>query len=535
MRINLREQTEITEFITSNTALDRPRRSPENSQTSSRTNLKSAVSPKEHSPASTFSPASTETSSSNSETVGNESAVTGADENPSQQTLKTLLFEFAVEDTGPGIPEHLQKRVFEPFVQGDLRLSKRYGGTGLGLSICAQLTKLMHGAINLKSLEQTGSTFTVQLPLGFVRDGASNMLASEFAELLLPITKHQAMSRTAGSPTSNDNNGAHSARPYDGTNGKEGLTNGPGFGRTNKPVLPTLDRPYYTPSGALQPTPANESSEIDFHTPESGTVYFTGSASTIIATPGEFIGMESLRVLIAEDNMVNQEVVSRMLKLEHISDITFAKDGREAVDYVKEALEKRRNFNLVFMDIQMPNVDGLEATQTIRKLGYTAPIVALTAFAEDSNVKECREAGMNSFLAKPIKRTELRKVLMEYCRHPSKEEMDKEKAEWDAMDEERRALQEKPMAAGPLSRSATTTGNDKSTSEVSEKWWGQEQHNSDSGKENTEASTVTAVEEINGVHMANGANGAKRVNMVAGPSGEQAGINSVNDSVGKSS
>lgn len=407
------------------------------------------------------------------------------------QTVKTLLFEFAIEDTGPGIPEHLQERVFEPFVQGDSRLSKRYGGTGLGLSICAQLTTMMRGTISLESLEQNGSIFTVKLPFGFVRNGASKMLASEFAELLLPITNHKAMSRIAVNSTSKGKNGAHLTESHDGNNNKEGPTNGANFGRTNTPVLPALGRPYYTPSGSLQSTPENEG-EIDYHTPGGDTIYSTGSAPTIIAIPGEFIGMESLRVLVAEDNMVNQEVVSRMLKLEHINDITFAKDGREAVDCVKEALEQRRNFNLVFMDIQMPNVDGLEATQIIRQLGYTAPIVALTAFAEDSNVKECREAGMDSFLAKPIKRTELRKVLMEYCRHPSKEEMDREKAEWDAIDEDKRAMQKKDilsMAAGPQSKSTATTRKDRSISEVGEKWGDQKQHNSDSVKENAETST----------------------------------------------
>ncbi|KAF8450198.1 hypothetical protein BGX38DRAFT_1092221 [Terfezia claveryi] len=336
----------------------------------------------------TESIASSQATSSTSLKADSQDAAMEIPRNPAQ-LVKTLLFEFAIEDTGPGIPEHLQERVFEPFVQGDSRLSKRYGGTGLGLSICAQLTTMMRGTISLESLEQSGSIFTVKLPFGFVRN----------------------------------------------------------------------------------------------------------------ATPGEFIGMESLRVLVAEDNMVNQEVVSRMLKLEHINDITFAKDGREAVNCVKEALEQRRNFNLVFMDIQMPNVDGLEATQIIRQLGYTAPIVALTAFAEDSNVKECREAGMDSFLAKPIKRTELRKVLMEYCRHPSKEEMDREKAEWDAIDEDKRAMQKKDllsMAAGSQSESTATTRKDRSISEVGEKWWDQKQHNSDSDKENAEMSTATAVEEING-------------------------------------
>jgi osomolarity two-component system sensor histidine kinase SLN1 len=105
-----------------------------------------------------------------------------------------------------------------------------------------------------------------------------------------------------------------------------------------------------------------------------------------------------LRVLVAEDNLVNQEVVLRMLKLEDIYDVVVAKDGQEAYDMVKESMEKGQYFDLIFMDIQMPNLDGLQSTRLIRQMGYSAPIVALTAFAEESNVKECYDSGMNHFL-----------------------------------------------------------------------------------------------------------------------------------------
>lgn len=83
---------------------------------------------------------------------------------------KTYLFEFEVEDTGPGIADHMQQRVFEPFVQGDLGLSKKYGGTGLGLSICSQLATLMGGSVSLRSTVGVGTTFTVQLPLKYTKE-----------------------------------------------------------------------------------------------------------------------------------------------------------------------------------------------------------------------------------------------------------------------------------------------------------------------------------------------------------------------------
>lgn len=106
-----------------------------------------------------------------------------------------------------------------------------------------------------------------------------------------------------------------------------------------------------------------------------------------------------------------------MLKLEDIYDVTVAKDGQEALDLVKESMrgDDPHPFNLIFMDVQMPNVDGLQSTRLIREIGYSAPIVALTAFAEESNVKDCLDSGMNYFLSKPIRRPQLKKVLKEYC------------------------------------------------------------------------------------------------------------------------
>lgn len=98
-----------------------------------------------------------------------------------------------------------------------------------------------------------------------------------------------------------------------------------------------------------------------------------------------------------------------------VIDVTVAKDGQEAVERIKEAISQNRRFDLVLMDIQMPNLDGLESTRQIRHMGYQYPIVALTAFAEESNIKECLDAGMNYFLSKPIRRKQLKSVLTKYC------------------------------------------------------------------------------------------------------------------------
>lgn len=78
-------------------------------------------------------------------------------------------------------------------------------------------------------------------------------------------------------------------------------------------------------------------------------------------------------------------------------------------------MQQSKLFNLIFMDVQMPNLDGLQSTRLIRQMGYSAPIIALTAFSEESNVKECIDSGMDGFLAKPLRRPAFKQVLKRYC------------------------------------------------------------------------------------------------------------------------
>ena len=133
-------------------------------------------------------------------------------------------------------------------------------------------------------------------------------------------------------------------------------------------------------------------------------------------------GQAKLRVLVADDNSTNVEVVSRMLKLEDVYDVTIAKDGQEAYDMVKATMQQNQFFDVIFMDVQMPNVDGLQSTRLIRQMGYTSPIVALTAFSEESNVRECMDSGMNEFLSKPIRRPALKQVLKKFATIPEEPE-----------------------------------------------------------------------------------------------------------------
>lgn len=314
---------------------------------------------------------------------------------------KMIMFEFEVIDTGPGIPEHLHQQIFEPFVQGDLGLSKKYGGTGLGLSICSQLAGLMHGNMTIKSELGQGSTFSMRIPLRHLLNKADSTASSNASangdaastfstysvgmDASSPLRKSGHADETMVDPQALPPPSPLPDKAFDGS----------------QPRLVGLSQPYFAS-----------------HQPMESPNSQVGAMEQIEAAASS---SGKIRVLVAEDNKVNQEVVLRMLKLEDIYDVTVAKDGQEALDLVKESMSatgegnKKGPFNLIFMDVQMPNLDGLQSTKLIRECGFDAPIVALTAFAEESNVKDCLDSGMNYFLSKPIRRPALKKVLKEYC------------------------------------------------------------------------------------------------------------------------
>ncbi|KAI0431227.1 osmosensing histidine protein kinase SLN1 [Xylaria sp. FL1042] len=305
---------------------------------------------------------------------------------PPPLNAKPFMFEFEVEDTGPGIPEHMRARVFEPFVQGDLGLSKKFGGTGLGLSICQQLANLMGGSITMSSTLGVGTVFTMRIPLKYTKDKSSSTASSSIKSRPTSVTSAEGEIR-------------RSSLPQTSAEVKASVLD-------QQPRLVGLSQPFFTsnPKTGNKPKP----------TPEDQMK----AAEKARADKGE----GRLRVLVAEDNPTNIEVVSRMLKLEDVYDVTIAKDGQEAYDLVKANMENNTDFDLIFMDIQMPNVDGLQSTRLIREAGYSAPIVALTAFSDESNVKNCIESGMNEFLSKPIRRPALKRVLKKFATIPEEPE-----------------------------------------------------------------------------------------------------------------
>lgn len=307
---------------------------------------------------------------------------------PPPPGARSYLFEIEVEDTGPGIPEHMQQRVFEPFVQGDLGLSKKFGGTGLGLSICHQLAGLMGGSIGIKSTVGVGTTFTVRIPLKYTRERASSTASSS--------VKSRPPSIGSAPPE---------ADTHRNSVGSTTTTEAKVTVLESQPRLIGLSAPFFATSPGPSPTP---SKKRQLEAIDRARAAKAGG---------------KLRVLVADDNSVNVEVVSKLLRLEDIYDVTIAKDGQEAYDIVKASMDNNIRFDVIFMDIQMPNLDGLQSTRLIRKMGYEAPIVALTAFSEESNVKECMESGMDEFLAKPIRRPALKQVLKRFATIPEEPEV----------------------------------------------------------------------------------------------------------------
>lgn len=319
-----------------------------------------------------------------------------------------IYIEFDVRDTGPGIPEEQQRSIFEPFVQASAGLSRKHSGTGLGLSICLQLASLMRGTIGLTSTVGRGSTFTTKLPLRRIVGTASGR-------------NSLTMKNSDRMPTMGE-------RPTERVPTIAAMT-------ARSPVSPVAAAP---PDTAVPPPLTS--------TPSSQARAIGKAGKDIKAGKEAQQDFSNVRILVAEDNKVNQEVILRMLKLEKIFDVTIAHDGQAALDLIKastlssEATQdsdeqasssnsaedsvsssssttspRPHPYDLVFMDIQMPRMDGLTSTRLIRQHGYTGPIVALTAYAEQSNVEGCYQAGMDYFLAKPIKRPLLRKVLTDCC------------------------------------------------------------------------------------------------------------------------
>jgi PAS domain S-box-containing protein len=326
---------------------------------------------------------------------------------------------FTVEDTGIGIPPEKQGDLFQVFSQVDASVTRRFGGSGLGLAITRRLVEQMGGAVHLESTPGTGTRFLVDLPLqapaGLQPSSGSgehatrpvvllaspvqalrSSLASSLRRLGAEVAEQEVVDPTGPLPDGVEVVLVDTRAPasLDALRARYPVVRVvhlsslnqageavPGVLRLNRPILPATLRAVLSSRG--------------------------GPPSATIPVPAP--DQPRLSVLVAEDNLINAKVVTTLLRRDGHW-VVHAADGKAAV-----AAFTTTAFDVVLMDVQMPELDGLGATRAIRALeqerGGHVHIIALTASAMKGDVERCLEAGMDAFLAKPLNLAALRQLI----------------------------------------------------------------------------------------------------------------------------
>ncbi|ALA56947.1 Putative Histidine kinase (modular protein) [Nitrospira moscoviensis] len=385
----------------------------------------------------------------------------------------SALLRFEVTDTGIGLTEDAKSRLFQAFTQADGSTSRKYGGTGLGLAICKRLTEMMKGEIGLNSLSGTGTRvwFTIRLDKQKVQPNASLPTAESLCGLRVCLVDDNATNRMLlqyhafawgmSYDTAQDGpsalavmrKAAVQGAPFDlaivdmhmadmdGIQLGRAIKADPALASTRLVLLTSLGRrgdAHVARSAgfsAYLSKPVRKSQLHDCLRLVMGQSAAIASAAGMAQTSPPLITRHHvaeihahIRLLVVDDNPVNQKVAVRMLeKLGYRVDT--AGTGKEAL-----AVLARRSYSLVFMDCQMPEMDGFEATRLIRegeashvkreapapserhtlhpsRFTHRIPIIAMTANALESDRRRCLEAGMDDFISKPVANRELQDVL----------------------------------------------------------------------------------------------------------------------------
>lgn len=362
-----------------------------------------------------------------------------------------VYLKFIIADTGTGMSEDVKKRIFQPFVQGDASITRKYGGTGLGLVICKRLLELMSGSITVNSEKNKGSefTFTIKLKKSIETAKVQNYDPSiSLSKVRVLVVDDNEINRTvlesqlhswgmqcdladsAFTAISKLGESVVNSNPYslaiidcmmpvmDGIELVKKITAFPaleniriimlssiGFDVTNKELSDlginmSLSKPIrqsklYDAIISLLKMPLNKN-----HT-EQHKISYAIDRSTNNNKP------QTKQILIADDNPINQEVAMRILKhLGYKAD--FVNNGNEVLEYFKS-----NHYDLILMDCQMPEIDGYTATKQIRELESEqnltrTPIIAMTAHALRGDNEKCLAAGMDDYMSKPVRIDELK-------------------------------------------------------------------------------------------------------------------------------
>jgi signal transduction histidine kinase/CheY-like chemotaxis protein len=350
---------------------------------------------------------------------------------------------FVVTDTGIGIAAEKQVSIFDAFVQGDGSSTRKYGGTGLGLAICANLVDLMRGRVWVESESGKGSAFHFTGRFGRVSSTGLRQMRTSVEDLTgLPVlvvddnaTNRRILEETlrrwrmhpvtvAGGLQALEliREAEREGKPFrlvlvdqqmPGIDGFELIRRLVGRNAASSQSAPPPVMMLSSVGLLMNTSRCEELGISEYLTkPVSASALFEAIVRTLrvhVSTPlmlhEEIPATEGLNILVVEDDANSRTVVTNLLKRRGHS-ITVARDGAEALE-----LHAGRPVDLILMDVQMPNLGGLEAAAAIRKreasTGHRTPIVALTAHAMEGDRERCLRAGMDDYLSKPIRPAEL--------------------------------------------------------------------------------------------------------------------------------
>ena len=342
-----------------------------------------------------------------------------------------VYFRFSVCDNGCGISEEMQTRIFKPFEQESANTALSHGGSGLGLSITKNLVEMMHGAIKVESKKDLGTKFTVELPFdvditavqqdgsklkdirALIVDDDENTL--EYTSIVLERIGVEFETASDGDAAIKLLNDAHKSKSgYDicfvdwKMPGKNGID------------ITRKIRELYDQDTIVIIVSAYDLSEVEEEAKEAGanmfipkplfqsTVYnvlmtLSGGKYTKLTGDQTAYDFTGKRVLLAEDNELNREIATDLLEMVNLK-VDCANNGKEALDMFNASTVG--TYDAILMDVQMPIMDGYEATKEIRKSEHSQaksiPIFAMTANAFSEDVSAAFSAGMNGHIAKPI-------------------------------------------------------------------------------------------------------------------------------------
>ena len=357
-----------------------------------------------------------------------------------QETEKAVTIRFAIKDTGIGISQERQDAIFERFIQADGSTTRKYGGTGLGLSISRQLVELMGGEIKIQSQVNQGSTFyfTAVFQKQEKQAPEQNRLPKKLLGIRTLVADDSAANRHFISRML-ETYGAQTTVTSDARQTIEALREGIAQGKPYRLLVLDMQMPETESRTVLQMVskdPAMHDLRILLMTSLAqrlgtgrlrefgvhGYILKPITQKMLYDTILSIFGLKEewktltarlpsgttalselqrrrIRILIAEDNSINRELVVSMLSKQGYQ-LDSVENGKKAVEHLE-----REHYDLVLMDVQMPEMDGLEATRKIRMSpgpNQRIPIIALTAHAMAGDEQRCLSAGMDGYLPKPL-------------------------------------------------------------------------------------------------------------------------------------